>query len=130
MSTKTKYPIEVQREALVLQCLFASVAQKSPTVGEVSKFLVTHGGFHSSSFQVGKVLADLQERGYVTTMTEKHGRKTWTRYMISKSGALHLMSCTKHLPKHIRDYMIALHDRVAAGALALISEYLDQGVKS
>jgi len=127
MSTKKEYPLDARREAIVLQCLFASVATTYPTVGEVVKFANDHAGFSSSLFQINQVLKSLHKRGFVVAKAERHGKRVWTRYSINPSGALHLIAMTKFLPKHIRDYMDALNSRIAAGANALIQEYFEQG---
>lgn len=129
MSTKKEYPLDAKREAIVLQCLFASVATTYPTVGEVVKFANDHAGFNSTTFQINKVLKSLKERGFVVAKGERHGKRLWTRWSINPSGALHLIAFTKFLPKHIRDYMDALNSRIASGANAVIQEYFERGVR-
>lgn len=129
MSTKIKIPEESQREAIVLQCLFASVAVQSPTVGEVTSFANKHGKNQSSVYQIKRVLMELEEEGFVAVETQKRGSKTWRRYHVTEMGAIKLVASTHHLPKHIRVYMADLYERVAAGASALINDYLSQGAK-
>ena len=129
MSKKREYPVDAKREAIVLQCLFASVAMTNPSVGEVTKFANDHAGFSSSVFQINKVLKSLHDRGFVVVKAERRGKRVWSRWSINPSGALHLIAFTKFLPKHIRDYMDALNSRIAAGANATIQEYFEQGIQ-
>lgn len=89
----------------------------------------THGDELITTFQCNKALNDLYDRGYVTKKAERHGKKVWTRWSINPSGALSLMTRTKFLPKHIRDFMDALNSRVAAASNAIIQDYFEQGVK-
>ena len=103
--------------------------QLSPSVGEVVKFVNTHGEEQVTTFQINKVLSDLFDSGYVTKKAERHGKRVWTRWSINPSGALSLMPRIKFLPKHIRDFMDALNSRVAAASNVIIQEYFEQGAQ-
>jgi DNA-binding PadR family transcriptional regulator len=122
VNTKIRKITEPQRRAIILQCLYASVGGKKPTAGEIMKFANHHGQGQSTMYQIDKELERLVKERLIDVQIVEFGKRYIRYYSICTSGIFALLAIHTQLPKHIREFMRDVFDRVAIAAAQTLTD--------